>query len=136
VAFARVLIVDDALVWQDLLIKRLSDEPKLEIIGVAADGLTAVQKAMELQPDLILLDLNLPQLNGLDAARQIRILSPFSRILFVSGEGDPEIRRAAIKAGGSGYVLKGDVDSDLISAIEVVLSGETFIDPEIIGADE
>lgn len=133
-AIARVLIVDDAVIWQDLLIELLEQEPNLRTVDVASDGPTGVQKAKELQPDLVLLDLNLAELNGLngiDVAQQIRILSPTSKILFVSVEGDPDIQRAALRAGGSGYILKKDVASDLMPAIGAVLNGKKFISPQI-----
>lgn len=130
-AIARVLIVDDAVIWQDLLIELLEQEPNLRTVDVASDGPTGVQKAKELQPDLVLLDLNLAELNGIDVAQQIRILSPTSKILFVSVEGDPDIQRAALRAGGSGYILKKDVASDLMPAIGAVLNGKKFISPQI-----
>jgi DNA-binding NarL/FixJ family response regulator len=135
VALARVLIVDDAVLWQNLLVERLEQEPSLRVVGIASDGLTAVQMATELQPDLILLDLNLPVMNGLEVARQIRILSPGSKMLFVSGEADPEIQQVALSSGGSGYLLKNDA-SELMIAIEAVLSGKTFVNPETAGRDD
>ena len=135
-AIARVLIVDDAVIWQDLLIELLEQEPNLRTVDVASDGPTGVQKAKELQPDLVLLDLNLAELNGIDVAQQIRILSPTSKILFVSVEGDPDIQRAALRAGGSGYILKKDVASDLMPAIGAVLNGKKFISPQIADCED
>jgi DNA-binding NarL/FixJ family response regulator len=123
-------------IWQDLLIELLEQEPNLRTVDVASDGPTGVQKAKELQPDLVLLDLNLAELNGIDVAQQIRILSPTSKILFVSVEGDPDIQRAALRAGGSGYILKKDVASDLMPAIGAVLNGKKFISPQIADCED
>ena len=99
----------------------------MQVIGVACDGLEAVQKAAELQPDLILLDIGLPMLNGIEAARQIRQVSPNSKILFLSQELDVEVARAALNAGGHGYVVKSDAFSELFAAVETVSLGQKYL---------
>jgi DNA-binding NarL/FixJ family response regulator len=97
-----------------------------EIVGEASDGLQAVNQAEKLQPDLILLDLGLPTLNGIQAARRIRQLSPNSKILFVSQNSSPEIAEGALKVGALGYLVKSDM-TELTSAISTVLTGVQFI---------
>jgi DNA-binding response OmpR family regulator len=92
-----------------------------------SDGLDAVQKAQELQPDLILLDIGLPKLNGLEAGRRIRTISPNSRILFLSQESSPDVVQEALSLGARGYVLKARAQSDLLSAIDAVLGGKQFV---------
>jgi DNA-binding NarL/FixJ family response regulator len=99
----------------------------LRIVGEASDGLQAVQKAEELQPDLILLDIGLPTINGIEAARLISRLVPSARILFVSQNNDPDLVTAALSSGARGYVLKENAQTDLLPAIEAVLRGDRFV---------
>src|SRR5262245_18482139 len=101
----------------------LQKNPELEIVGEATDGLEAVQKAQELQPDLILLDIGLPALNRIEAARRISTLSPKSIILFVSENYSAEIAMEALRVGGHGYVIKSDAGSELLPAIGAVMLG-------------
>jgi DNA-binding NarL/FixJ family response regulator len=93
----------------------------LRVIGVASDGLEAVLKTEELQPELILLDIGLPKLDGIEAARRIRNAVPESKVLFVSQESDLDVVRAALSAGGHGYVVKSDAEDELMAAIEMVM---------------
>jgi two-component system nitrate/nitrite response regulator NarL len=127
VSVVRVLIVDDLDLWREFISARLREQPDVRIVGIASDGLEAVQRAEELQPDLILLDISLPKLNGLEAARQIRRLAPKSKILFISGESAPGIVGAAFSVGGSGYVSKMDLAEELLTGIEAVLDGRRFV---------
>jgi len=106
---------------------KLQSEIDLRIISVATDGLEAVHKAKEARPDLILMDLSLPGMNGIEATRQIRILSPGSRILFLSEHADSNLIRAALDAGACGYILKSESVSDLILGIRAVLLGQLFV---------
>jgi DNA-binding NarL/FixJ family response regulator len=99
----------------------------LQVIGVASDGLEAVQKVEELQPDLILLDIGLPSLNGIEVARQIRKLSPKSKILFVSQESSADVVQGALGTGAQGYVLKSDARRELLEGVNAVLRGERFV---------
>jgi DNA-binding NarL/FixJ family response regulator len=92
----------------------------LQVIGVASDGLEAVLNTEVLQPDLILLDIGLPKLSGIEAARRIRNVAPGSKTLFLSLESDLDLARAALSAGGHGYVVKSDAEDELIAAIEAV----------------
>jgi DNA-binding NarL/FixJ family response regulator len=135
-SLVRVLVVDDLQLWHTFVHMRLDKEPNLHIIGVAVDGLEAVRKAEKLQPDLILLDIGLPKLNGLEAARQIRRVAPKSTILFLSGESDPDVVRNALSAGGLGYVLKSDAAQDLLTGIESVLLGRRFVSRKLLDFDD
>ena len=107
----------------------------MPVIGVALDGLEAVQKAKELQPDLILLDIGLPLLNGIEVARQIRKLSPESKILFVSQESSADVVRGALDTGAQGFVFKSDAGRELLKGVNTVLQGEQFISGRFAGHD-
>ena len=93
----------------------------------AADGLEAVQKAEELQPDVILLDINLPKMHGFEVAREVRRLAPHARLLFMSQESSPDVVREALSLGADGYVQKISAATDLLPAIEAVLAGRRFV---------
>jgi DNA-binding NarL/FixJ family response regulator len=119
-------VVDDFAPWPRFVIAKLRQNQNMQIVGVASDGLAAVLKAAELQPDLILLDIGLPKLNGIEAARRICKVAPKSKILFLSQEIDVEVARVAL-SDGHGYALKSDADDELFAAIEVVMKGEKFV---------
>jgi DNA-binding NarL/FixJ family response regulator len=120
-------VVDPFEPWRRFVVLILKENPQLQIIGVASDGLEAVQKAGELQPNLIVMEVSLPTLNGIDAARQIRTATPKCTILFLSRENDPEIARTALREGARGYVLKEDLVTDLAVAVETVIQGKRFV---------
>jgi DNA-binding NarL/FixJ family response regulator len=92
-----------------------------------SDGLEAVQKALERKPDLILLDIALPSLNGIEAARRIRKLVPESKIIFLSQESSADLVQEALSLGAHGYVVKAKAGSELLTAVETVISGKKFI---------
>jgi DNA-binding NarL/FixJ family response regulator len=96
-------------------------------VGEDSDGLQAVQKAEQLQPNLILLDIGLPTLNGIEAARRISQLVPSGKVLFVNHSHDAAIVAAALSNGASGYVYKGDLRTELLPAVEAVLCGDRFL---------
>jgi DNA-binding NarL/FixJ family response regulator len=125
VSSVRVLIVEDHLLFRHFISSKLRSNG-FGIICEVSNGLEAIQKSAELQPDLILLDIGLPGLNGIDAARQIRRLAPKSRILFVSSESDAEIAQEAVSSGAWGYVLKERAASDLSAALEAITAGAHF----------
>jgi len=102
-------------------------EADLKIIATATDGSEAIQKARELQPDVILMDISLPGLNGFEATRQIRRLSPASKILFLSEHSSTDLIEAALQVGGSGYVWKSNCRSHLLTAIRVILRDQQFV---------
>ena len=99
----------------------------MRIVGRASDGLAAVRNAEQLHPDLILLDIGLPSLNGIEAARRIREVSPSSKILFVSENRSVDLVEKALSTGAEGYVVKADARSELLPAIKMVLEGKRFI---------
>ena len=123
----RTLIVDDYGPWRRFARSTLQSQPEVQIVGEASDGLEAVRDAEELQPDLILLDIGLPTLNGIEAARRIHQVCPDAKILFASQNHDPGIVEAALSNGARGYFLKGDGKTELLRAIETVLRGDKFI---------
>jgi DNA-binding NarL/FixJ family response regulator len=103
----RVLVVDDYEPFRRFVCSTLGKRPEVQVICEVSDGLEAVQKAEELQPDLILLDIGLPTLNGIEAARRIRKLSPESEILFVSQESSADFVQEALSLGAAGYLFGG-----------------------------
>jgi DNA-binding NarL/FixJ family response regulator len=126
----RTLVVDDIKYFRRFLCSTLEQRTECEVVGEASDGLEAVAQAELLQPDLILLDLGLPTINGIEAARRIRKLSPNSKILFFTQNCSHEIAQAALRTGANGYLLKSDA-TDLRRAVETVLSGELFVSSRV-----
>jgi DNA-binding NarL/FixJ family response regulator len=131
----RVLIVEDQASFRQFTCSMLEGMAELQIVGEAADGLEAVLKAEELRPDLIVLDLGLPKLNGMEAARRIRKLSPNSKILVMSQESSTDVVQAALREGAKGYVVKMDAGSELLRAIKTLLQGEQFVGLRFSGVD-
>jgi DNA-binding NarL/FixJ family response regulator len=123
----RVLVVDDYEPVRRFVCSTLGKRPAFQIVGEASDGVAAVRQAEELKPDLVLLDIGLPRLNGLQAAREIRKLSPDSKIIFVSQESSPDVVQEALSLGALGYVAKARAGSDLLAAVEAVLEGRRFV---------
>jgi DNA-binding NarL/FixJ family response regulator len=123
----RVLVVEDFEPFRRVICSILGKHCGLQVIGEASDGLEAVRKAGELQPDLILLDIGLPTLNGIAAARQIRTRSPKSKIIFVSQESDRDVVQEALNQGATGYVVKTRTAIDLPAAVNAVLEGRQFV---------
>ena len=116
-----ILLVDDFEPWRRLVCSIVKKERSLEITCEASDGLEAVQKAEELRPDLILLDIGLPRINGIEAARRIRHVSPDSKIVFLTMDNSPDVAQEALSTGAQGFVHKIRAQSELIPAIELVL---------------
>ena len=123
----RVLVVEDFAPFWQVIRSTLAERPDVQVIDEVADGLEAVQKAELLEPDLVLLDIGLPTLNGIEAARQIRKLAPASKIIFVSQESSSEVVEEALKLGAWGYVVKTRATSDLLAAVDVFLAGRQFV---------
>ncbi len=123
----RVLVVEDFAPYWQLIRSTLAERPDVQVIGEVADGFQAVQQAELLEPDLVLLDIGLPTLNGIDAARQILKLAPKSKIIFVSQESSSEVVQEALSLGAWGYVLKARAASDLLAAVDSVLEGRQFV---------
>jgi DNA-binding NarL/FixJ family response regulator len=119
--------VDDFDPWRRFvasLLERADDEFTCTF---ASDGLEAVRKAAELHPSVIVMDISLPWLNGIEAARQIRRIVPEAKIVFMSSLSDPELVRAALRAGGRGYVLKSDAHGSLLRGMGAVMLGRYFL---------
>jgi DNA-binding NarL/FixJ family response regulator len=129
----RVLVVDDYEPFRRFIRSALRKRPELQITCEVSDGLEAVQKAEELQPDLIVLDIGIPSLNGIEAARRIRKVSPESKILFVSQESSADIVQETLALGALGYVVKVHAGSDLLPAVGAVLQGKRFISASLAG---
>jgi DNA-binding NarL/FixJ family response regulator len=127
VPIARILVVDDAESFRRIIASILEQESGLQLVGEASDGRIAAEKADNLRPDLVLLDIALPSLNGLQAAREIRTRAPQSRILIVSQESSREIVQAALNLGARGYVHKMEAQRELLTAIKAVIRGEVYV---------
>jgi DNA-binding NarL/FixJ family response regulator len=122
-----VLVVEDSEKYRKFICSALGERPELQIVGEVSDGLQAVRTAEELQPDLILLDIGLPSMNGIEAARRIRKLSPKSKILFVSQESSADLVQEAITLGALGYLVKSDAGKELLTAVEAVVQGRQYL---------
>ena len=122
----RILVVDDYELFRQFVVGLLGKRPELQVVGETADGLEALQRAVELRPDLILLDIGLPNLSGIEVARRVRTLVPHAKILFFSVESSPDIVQEALTAGALAYVHKQRA-SDLLPAIDAVLAGKRFV---------
>ena len=129
----RVLVVEDFEPFRRSICSVLDKRADLQIVGEVSDGLEAVNKAAKLQPDLILLDVGLPSMNGIEAARRIRKLSPKSKILFVTQESGDDVVQEALNLGAWGYVVKTRVASDLLAAVESVRQGKQFVSSGLAG---
>jgi DNA-binding NarL/FixJ family response regulator len=129
----RLLLADDHTVLLEGL--RMMLEPEFELAGVAEDGQALLAAAASLKPDLILLDISMPMLNGIDAARQLRKTIPAARLVFLTMHSDPDYVREALRAGASGYLLKRSAASELLTAIREVMKGRNYVSP-LVGADQ
>ncbi len=129
----RILVVEDYEPFRRLVVSTLQQQPELLVIGEVSDGLEAVRKAQELQPELVVLDIGLPKLNGMEVALQICKLCPRSKILFLSQESSGDIVQGALATGANGYVLKIDAGRELLMAVKAILRGEEFVSSSLSG---
>ena len=132
-ARVRILVVDDNEPFRQFVASMLRDRENLNVIGEAGDGLEAVKRAEALQPDLILLDIGLPELNGLEAARQIGNLAPKARIIFLTQESASDVIDEALSLGAWGYVAKVQAGRELLVAVETVMQGQRFVSSSLNG---
>jgi|SRR5579862_3870982 len=123
----RILVVDDFEPFRRFVRSLIEERPELQIVGETSDGLDAILKAEQLKPDLILLDIGLPGLNGIEVARQIRKTAPESKIIFLSQESSPDVIQLALDLGAWGYVVKARAGTDLLAAVDAVLRGKRFV---------
>jgi DNA-binding NarL/FixJ family response regulator len=123
----RILLADDHTMLLDAFRRLL--EPQCEIVGAACDGRALIDLAARTRPDVIVLDISMPGLNGMDACAQLRRKMPDVRLIFLTVNEDPDIAAEAISLGASGYVLKSSESAELFTAIEQALAGKTYITP-------
>jgi DNA-binding NarL/FixJ family response regulator len=131
----RVMLVEDFLWFRNFVRSRLEQCPEVGLICEVSDGLKAVEDATSLQPDLIMLDIGLPSLNGIEVARQLRDLAPDSKIIFLSQETSAVLVKEAIALGAWGYVYKSHAEADLLPAIDAALSGRRYVSGDSEPAD-
>ena len=131
----RILVVDDYEPWRRFISSTLQKQSNFLVIAEASDGLQAVQKAQELKPDLVLLDIGLPKLNGIEAARQIRERVPSSKILILSENRFWNIAEKVLSMGANGYAIKSEAAHELWPAVRAVLEGRPFVSSRLIGYD-
>lgn len=125
----RVLLADDHVLVAEGIQKLL--EPEFELVGIVADGRSLVTAAAKLQPDIAVVDISLPLLNGLDASRHVKKANPDIKIIILTMHSEPNFVTQAFRVGVSGYVLKQSVGSELVQAIREVLKGRTFVSPMV-----
>ena len=126
---ARVLLADDHTIFLDALTKLL--EPEFEVVGTVTDGRTLVSQAPELKPDVVVLDVGMPLLNGLDAGQQVKDRRPETRLIFLTQNQDPNIAAEAFRRKASGYLLKNSAATELVTAIREAMKGRTYVSPLI-----
>ena len=129
----KVIICDDQAIVRDGLVMLLKLEPDIEVVGTAGDGAEAVEMVADKRPDLILMDLKMPIMNGVEATRQIRMKYPEVKVLVLTTYADDEWVFDAIQAGASGYLLKDTPREELIRAVRGTVTGKTYVDPSIAG---
>lgn len=129
----RIVICDDQAITREGLAMLLNLEPDIEVVGMAEDGAQAVELTLRLMPDLVLMDLKMPGMNGATATRQLRTQAPQTKILVLTTYDDDEWVREAIRAGAAGYLLKDTSREELIKAVRGTVAGKSYIDPAVAG---
>lgn len=129
----RILICDDQAITREGLAMLLNLERDIEVVGMAEDGAQAVELTVRAQPDLVLMDLKMPGMNGVAATRQLRAQAPQTKILVLTTYDDDEWVREAIRAGAAGYLLKDTSREELIKAVRGTVAGKAYIDPAVAG---
>src|SRR5947207_15693824 len=125
----RILLADDHTILRAGLKKMLNSQPDMKVVGEAQDGRQAIQESQRLQPDVVLMDITMPDINGIEATRQIKKLSPDMKVLILTMHEHDEYIFQALRAGASGYMLKEAADTELITALHVVQSGQFYLSP-------
>src|SRR4030042_1113720 len=129
----KVIICDDQAIVRDGLEMLLKLEPDIEVVGIAEEGATAVEMVEKKAPDLVLMDLKMPIMNGVEATRQIRTNHPEVKVLVLTTYDDDEWVLDAIQAGASGYLLKDTTRDEVLKAIRGTVAGKTYLDPSVAG---
>jgi NarL family two-component system response regulator LiaR len=132
-AVVRVLVVDYSLFFRRFVRRILETKQDFQLVGEAADGFEAVRQATQLKPDLILLDIDLPRLDGIQAAKTILSAVPRSKIVFVTAHCSLSLAGTALNLGAKGYVVKSEAANDLLRATEVVRSNKQFVSKSVVG---
>jgi len=127
----RILIADDHGVLREGLRAMLAKDPEMQVVGEAADGSAAVQLAAQLRPDIVVMDITMPQLNGIEAARQIVRAAPATKVIILSMHTEGHIIREALTAGARGYVVKASLFDELSRALQTVVQGEYYLSPRV-----
>lgn len=125
----RILLADDHEILRSGLRSLINAEPDLEVVGEATNGREALLFAKKLQPDMVLMDISMPELGGIDAIKQLKSIIPESKVLMFTVHEDELLLKKAIRAGASGYVVKRAAESELVNAIHSVLEGNIYIHP-------
>ena len=125
----RILLADDHTILRAGLRMMLNAQPDMEVVGEAQDGRQAISEAQRLQPDVVLMDITMPDMNGIDATRQIKRMLPETKVLVLTMHENDEYVFQALRAGAAGYMLKEAADTDLISALRVIQSGQVYLSP-------
>lgn len=129
----RLLLADDHAIFSDALQVYL--EKKFDIVGIVSDGRTLIDEAIRLKPDLIIVDVGMPRLNGLDAARRIKELEPKTKFIFLTMQDNPNLAAAALELGSVAFVLKHSAGSELLKAIDEVMRGHSYMTPKLRATD-
>lgn len=129
----RILLVDDHAILREGLKSLLTAEADMTVVAEASEGASAIRLAQELMPDVIIMDVGMPGLNGIDATRQLSVEVPKSKVLCLSMHREKQVVNATLRAGAAGYLVKHCAARDLVSAIHAVVSGQTYLSPEIAG---
>ncbi len=130
----RVFLADDHAVVRDGLKLLVNAQPDMEVVGEAGDGDTAWRQVKALQPDVVVMDVSMPELNGAQATERLKVLCPHIKVVALTAHADDAHVRQLLTAGATGYVLKRTVSEELIKAIRGVMSGGTYLDPAVAGA--
>jgi DNA-binding NarL/FixJ family response regulator len=130
----RILLADDHRMVRQGFRLILQAQEDMEVIGEAGNGREAVELAKSLKPDVVVMDVTMPELNGIEATRRIREAEPFVRVLALSVHRDGIYVRETVRAGAEGYILKESADSELIAAVRAVAQGNSYLSPEIAGS--
>jgi two-component system nitrate/nitrite response regulator NarL len=127
----RILLVDDHLIVREGIRACISDRPNIIVVGEAADGIEAIQKTCALKPDVVLMDINMPRMGGLEAAKRLKSECPGTKVLILTVHKSKEYLMGMMQSGAQGYVIKDTSPSDLVRAIEAIHKGGAFFAPEI-----
>lgn len=130
----KILVVDDHELIRRRIVELLSAKPEFDIVGMAGNGLEAIKTAKQCQPDVVLMDISMPELNGIQAAPLVKKAAPQAEILMVTTHDDASFVREAFSAGARGFLMKSELPSELVPAVNDVFSKKRFISKKLMGA--